>query len=86
MENENPHTLKYEDTDPEIQIRSDLWSTMSTTDLLHQRELVVTKLFTLGKMLSWSASPSVTNMYLTIQNALEQINSIIDSKTTKILT
>jgi len=80
------HIPSYEDMDPTIQLRSDLWNTMGVTDLLAQRELLVNRLLTMGKIINWDTTPGTQDIYLALQHGMDQLNSIIDGKTTKILT
>ena len=77
------YTPKYEDTDPQVQIRTDLWNTMGTPELSHQRDLLMTRMEQASRLFSHNTSPSVINMYTAMQQALKDINNLIDTKSTQ---
>ena len=79
MEND-PHSVSYDDKDPEIQIRTDLWGTMQLPQLISQRELLMDRLSSLLKIVGPSVSPTVLNMYNAMQMGLSDINYLIDNR------
>ena len=82
MEND-AYTPKYEDTDPQVQIRTDLWNTMGTSELSHQRDLLMSRMEQASRMFDHNASPSLITMYTAMQQALKDINNMIDTKSTQ---
>jgi len=82
MEND-AYTPKYEDTDPQVQIRTDLWNTMGPLELSHQRDLLMTRMEQASRLFSHNTSPSVINMYMAMQQALKDINNLTDTKSTQ---
>lgn len=82
MEND-AHTSKYEDTDPHVQIRTDLWNTMGTPELSHQRDLLMSRMEQASRMFDHNTSPSLITMYTAMQQALKDINNLIDTKSTQ---
>lgn len=76
----DPHKVKYDDTDPEIQVRTDLWGTMQLPQLITQRELLMDRLASLLKIVGPAVSPTVLNMYNAMQMGLSDINQLIDNR------
>jgi hypothetical protein len=65
---------------PETEIRTDLWNTMNVQELSNQRDLIITKLTLVGSMISGNATPSILGLYKVFQQALEDINRLIDTR------
>lgn len=82
MEINSVHRTSYDDKDPEIQVRTDLWGQMSAPQLVTQRELLMDRLDSLHKMMSINASPSVLSMYNAMQMGLSDINQLIEHRST----
>ena len=83
MENDNPYAVSYDDASPDKQIRTDLWPTMGMTELVIQRDLLLTRMEKASRMFSHNTSPSVINIYSAMQVALRDINGLIDHQTKK---
>lgn len=71
------------DTDPNLHLRSDLWPTMSVSQLARQQELAIDKVAKLHTMMGASASPSLINIYGALQQALRDLNALIDNRATQ---
>ena len=71
---------RYEDTDPTIQVRTDLWSTMTAPELIHQRELLMSRMDALFRMAGPAGSPSLMAMHNAMQMGLADINQLIDNR------
>lgn len=81
METETEKVIpRYEDTDPNIQVRTDLWGEMAAPQLVHQRELLMTRMDALHKMAGPAGSPSLMAMYNAMQMGLADINQLIDKR------
>lgn len=81
MENApDPHSVRYDDLNPETQVRTDLWGTMQLPQLINQRELLMGRLSTLQKIIGPAVSPTVLNMYNAMQMGLSDINGLIDNR------
>jgi hypothetical protein len=65
--------------DWQINIRSDMWPTMSTHQLNIQLEIVVTKISVLLSMPS--NDPTVQTMRFALQKALDYLTDLINNKT-----
>ena len=63
----------------EIEVRTDLWHEMDVNRLTHQRELILSKL---GLLTTMTLSPSMIGIYNALQNALQDINTLIDKNIT----
>jgi hypothetical protein len=68
------------ENDPSLQVRTDMWSTMSTSQLTRQRELMLDKLSKLQSMMGGVANPTILNMYSALQMGMQDLNNIIDHK------
>lgn len=68
------------ENDPSIQIRTDLWPTMSISQLNRQRELMLDNISKLQSMVDSHGNPSIRNMYAALQVGLQDLNKLIDSK------
>lgn len=68
-----------DDLNPNNTIRSDLWPTMSTSELIRQQELVTNQI---GKLLNMmgSATPSLINMYGALQQASTDLAKLIETQ------
>ena len=81
MENApDPHSVRYDDLNPETHVRTDLWGTMQLPQLINQRELLMGRLSTLQKIIGPAVSPTVLNMYNAMQMGLSDINGLIDNR------
>lgn len=63
----------------EVDIRTDLWHTMSTHQLNIQRDLIVTKISTLYKF--GISHQTARDILLALERALEHITKLIDDNT-----
>lgn len=71
-----------EDTE-ESMLRSDLWPTMSVSELAKQQELMVTKMSALLYLMGTNPSPSVSALYSAMQMGFADLNRLLDTKTTQ---
>lgn len=74
-------TISTDDLSPENHLRSDLWPTMSLAQLARQQEIAITKISTLYSMATTNPSQSIQNIYAALQQALTDLNQLIDSRT-----
>lgn len=65
-------------TDPEKELRSDLWPTMTLAELQHQQDLAITKLANFAKIIGPTSPPSYLMVYNALQAALDQLNALVD--------
>jgi len=65
---------------PSIQIRTDLWNTMSLAELTRQRELVLDRIGVLRNIPD-QGNPSIQSLHSALQFGLADITRLIDSKT-----
>lgn len=70
-----------DEIDAQTNIRSDMWLSMSMSQLARQQEIVIEKISLVHRMLGGGASPSVHNIYGALQVALQDLNKLIDSRT-----
>lgn len=75
-----PKPVYKEGMDPEVDLRSDLWPTMTVQQLAKQQDIAITKLSTLGKMFGVAANPSINYMYGALQVALADLTALIDNR------
>ena len=68
------------ETDPQNNLRSDLWPTMSPAELGRQQELVVDKLSKLQSMTGVSSTPSFRNIYGALQVAMNDLTQLINNR------
>jgi hypothetical protein len=68
--------------DPHSMIRTDLWNTMTLTELHHQQELMVDRLNHLQIMMSTAtgAPQTVVTLYHATYHAYTQLNALVDKK------
>jgi hypothetical protein len=71
-----------EDT-KETMLRSDLWNTMSMSDLIQQQDLMIAKISALQQMVGINSSPSLATMYHALEMGFKDLNKLIDSKSAK---
>lgn len=83
MTDYNPYAASYDDTDPQYQIRTDLWNTMTAPDLVNQRDILMTRMEKASRMFNHNTSPSILNMYSAMQQALKDINDLIDNRSSQ---
>lgn len=68
-------------TDPHNSIRTDLWLTMTSQELVQQQELLINHTLKVQSMMTaQGTSHTVMNMYLALQRAAEQLTKLIDDK------
>lgn len=67
-------------TDPEKELRSDLWPTMSLPQLLQQQEIAITKVSKFATIVGAGAPPSYVAIYNALQEALNVLNNMIDNR------
>lgn len=73
--NPNP----YDETNPEYNVRTDLWATMSLQELQRQHELVCIKLNTVHGMISGPhASMSMIGIFHALQHATDVLTELIN--------
>lgn len=65
---------------PEVDIRSDMWPTMTVTQLARQQDIVITKISTLASMMGPIAGPSLLQLYNALQIALADLSALIDNR------
>jgi hypothetical protein len=68
------------ETDPQHNLRADLWPTMSVSQLARQQELAIDKISKLHTMMGAQASQSLINIYGALQQALKDLNALIDNR------
>lgn len=69
---------------PEKDIRSDLWPTMSLSQLHKQRDLIVEKMSLLRSMMPFGAAPpTVRTLFSALQIALNDVTALIDNRATQ---
>jgi hypothetical protein len=68
------------ENDPSVQVRTDLWNTMNSSQLNRQRELLLDKLSKIQSIMIGTATPSILNIYNAIQLGLDDITTLIDRK------
>ncbi len=74
-------TPKYTpETDPERNLRSDLWPTMSLSQLARQQEIASDKVSKMHSLMSMGNTQSITNLYAALQIALKELNTLIDNR------
>lgn len=66
-----------------VLVRSDKWTEMTTPQLVEQRELIMDRLSAMIDFLGPDNSPSMIMMYNALQQALTDLNQLIDVKSTK---
>lgn len=66
-----------------VDIRSDLWTEMTAPQLTEQREIIMDRLGKMVDFLGPDNSMSMTMMYNALQQALTDLNGLIDKKHTK---
>lgn len=78
----DPHSVSYDDTDPERTIRTDLWPSMTVQQLSRQQELVIDKMSTLSKIMG-GATPTIHHMYSALEVALQDISNLVEHRSAK---
>lgn len=68
------------ETDPSTTLRSDLWPTMTLSQLSRQQELVIDKISRMHILIGASATPALQNLYGALQVALRDLNALIDNR------
>lgn len=68
--------------DPHLEIRTDLWDTMSLTELHRQQELMIDRLNQIRGMMSTAAGtpPTIVRLYEQTYRASEQLAALVDRK------
>lgn len=67
--------------EPHNSIRTDLWPSMSSQELVHQQELLVNHTLKVQAMMdAQGTSHTVMNMYMALQHAADQLTKLIDDK------
>lgn len=74
-------TQQVDENDPSVQVRSDLWSKMTLSQLNKQRELLLDKSIKIQSIMGAQANPSLLAMYSAVQRGMDDINQLIDYKT-----
>lgn len=70
------------ETDPNTNLRSDLWPTMTLSQLSRQQELVIDKINKMLILIGASATPALQNIHGALQVALRDLNALIDNRST----
>lgn len=66
----------------EKEIRTDLWNSMTLSELYEQQALLTTKLMTVSNMIDGaSAAPSILSIYSALQMGLDDITKMINTQT-----
>lgn len=68
-------------TDPNVDIRSDMWPNMNITQLTRQQEIVIDRINKLTTIMSSGYSQSFSTIYGALQQANKDLASLIDRKT-----
>ena len=68
------------ENDPSVQVRTDLWGSMTMIQLTKQRDMMVNHISRLQSIMGGNANPTILNMYSALQLGLEDLNQIIDNK------
>jgi hypothetical protein len=70
-------------TDPNDEIRTDLWNTMTMTQLYRQQELMIERLNQLHTMSNSlnSNSLAILQIYNATRSAFDQLNALVEHKT-----
>lgn len=66
--------------DPSIQIRTDMWNTMSLAQLTKQRELVLDRINVLMRIPDQN-NPAIRDLSFALQHGLTDITRLIEQKT-----
>lgn len=68
--------------DPHDEIRTDLWDTMSLTQLHRQQELMINRLNTISRMMSSTTGTpqTVIDMYAAVHKANAALNAFVETK------
>lgn len=69
-----------EGMDPNVDLRSDLWPTMTVTQLAKQHDICITKLGKLTELMGPVANPSLIQMYRVLQIALADLSALVDNR------
>lgn len=65
----------------EKEIRTDLWDTMTTSQLQEQIDLIVTKMGLLQTMMGRGATaPGLTGLYKALEHGLEDITNLLHQR------
>jgi hypothetical protein len=66
---------------PQDEVRTDLWHEMTQQQLLHQRDLIVTKMATLLSMSSFgNIPPNLQGIYKALQRGMDTLDEMINKK------
>jgi hypothetical protein len=68
------------ENDPTLNLRSDLWPTMTLGQLSRQHEIAIDKAALLATMVGSGSSPSIINLYSALQVALKDLSALIDNR------
>lgn len=72
-----------EDT-PETEIRSDLWNTMTTSELAKQHDLMIKRMSAIQQLAGGqSATPSIMAIYSAMQMGFNDLNQLIEQRSAK---
>jgi hypothetical protein len=66
--------------DPNVEIRSDLWTTMNAHELSNQQNIMLTRMSKMSTMISASSPPSMIMMYNSMQGALNHLNHLLERR------
>lgn len=66
------------DTDPQFNLRSDLWHTMDVSQLTRQQELAVDKATKIQSIMGAGSSPSLITIHKTLQQVITDLSKLID--------
>lgn len=65
--------------EPQTNVRTDLWPTMSLTELANQQDLLLTKLALMSSMINGAmATESIRTIYRALHTALDDLNFLLD--------
>lgn len=71
--------IQREQKQPITEIRSDLWNSMTVTELSDQLSLVIDKKLLLMQ-LGTNSTPSIKSLYMALEGAEQSLNDLITSK------
>lgn len=68
-------------TERPADIRTDLWNTMSASELSQQRDIINERLSLLYSVAHSGTMPAARDIYLALSHALDDVNALIENHT-----
>lgn len=75
--------MNYDTMDPAKQVRSDLWPSMTLTQLTQQQEIVIDRINKLTSIMGIGYTESLRTMYGALQQANQDLARLIDHRSQK---